>query len=160
MRTLTKVSIYLAMVAMCVTVALAGQADAKSKIRFNGFFQGKEIDTPHGTTLSVDGSATGLATHLGQFAMTYKVTVNLAEGSGIGSAHLTAANGDSIFTEIRGQAEPTETPGINSIEEINTITGGTGQFAGATGSFTVERLVELATGFTSGSLSGKITIRD
>lgn len=86
--------------------------------------------------------------------------MNLAEGSGIGSAHLTAANGDSIFTEIRGQAEPTETPGINSIEEINTITGGTGQFAGATGSFTVERLVNLTTGFTSGSLSGKITVRD
>ena len=85
MKTLSKVSIYLAMVAICLTVALAGQADAKSKIRFNGFFQGKEIDTPHGTTLSVDGSATGLATHLGQFAMTYKVTVNLAEGSGIGS---------------------------------------------------------------------------
>lgn len=160
MKTLSKVSIYLAMVAICLTVALAGQADAKSKIRFNGFFQGKEIDVPQGATLSVDGSATGLATHLGEFTMTYKVTVNLAEGSGIGSAHLTAANGDSIFTQIRGQAEPTETPGINSIEEVNTITGGTGQFAGATGSFTVERLLNLPTGFTSGSLSGKITVRD
>ena len=161
MKTLTKVGIYLAMLAMCLMVTLAGQADAKSKIRFNGFFQGVEIDVPQGgTTLLVDGSGTGLATHLGQFTMTYNVTVNLEEGSGIGSAHLTAANGDSIFTEIRGQAEPTETPGINSIEEINTITGGTGQFAGATGSFTVERLVNLPTGFTSGSLSGKITVRD
>jgi hypothetical protein len=160
MKTLSKVSLYLATAAICLTVALAGQADAKSKIRFNGFFQGKEIDVPQGGILSVNGSATGLATHLGEFTMTYKVTVNLAEGSGIGSAHLTAANGDSIFTELRGQAEPTETPGVNSIEEINTITGGTGQFAGATGSFTVERLIDLATGFTSGSLSGKITVRD
>ena len=160
MKTLSKVGIYLAMTAVCVTVALAGQADAKSKIRFNGFFQGKESDVPQGPTLSVDGSATGLATHLGEFTMTYEVTVNLVQGSGIGSAHLTAANGDSIFTTIRGQAEPTETPGINSIEEVNTITGGTGQFAGATGSFTVERLIDLATGVTSGSLSGKITVRD
>ena len=160
MKTLTKLSIYLGMVAVCLTVALAGAADAKTKIRFNGFFQGVENDVPQGATLLVDGRGTGLATHLGEFTVTYKVTVNLAEGSGIGSAHLTAANGDSIFTEIRGQAEPTETPGINSIEEINTITGGTGQFAGATGSFTVERLVNLTTGFTSGSLSGKITVRD
>ena len=160
MKTFTKFSIYLGMVAVCLTVALAGAADAKTKIRFNGFFQGVENDVPQGATLLVDGRGTGLATHLGEFTVTYKVTVNLAEGSGIGSAHLTAANGDSIFTEIRGQAEPTETPGINSIEEINTITGGTGQFAGATGSFTVERLVNLTTGFTSGSLSGKITVRD
>jgi hypothetical protein len=162
MKTLTKVSIHLAVVAMCLTVAFAGQADAKSKIRFSGFFQGKEIDVqpPDTTTLLVNGSGTGLATHLGEFTVTYTVTVNLVEGSGIGSAHLIAANGDSIFTQILGQAEPTETPGVNSIEEINTITGGTGQFAGATGSFTVERLVNLPTGFTSGSLSGKITIRD
>jgi hypothetical protein len=162
MKMLTKVSIYLAMVAMCLMVTLAGPADAKSKIRFSGFFQGQEIDVqpPGTTTLLVNGSGTGLATHLGEFTMTYNVTVNLVEGSGIGSAHLTAANGDSIFTQIRGQAEPTETPGINSIEEVNTITGGTGQFAGATGSFTVERLLNLPTGFTSGSLSGKITVRD
>jgi hypothetical protein len=44
-----------------------------------------------------------------------------------------------------------------SITEINTITGGTGRFAGAQGSFTVERLVNLATGFTSGSFHGTIT---
>ena len=100
MKTLSKVGIYLAMTAVCVTVALAGQADAKSKIRFNGFFQGKESDVPQGPTLLVDGSATGLATHLGEFTMTYEVTVNLVEGSGIGSAHLTAANGDSIFTRF------------------------------------------------------------
>jgi hypothetical protein len=161
MKTFTKLSIYLAMAAMCLTVALAGAADAKTKIRFNGFFQGVEHDVPQGgTTLLVDGSGTGLATHLGQFTVTWDATVNLSEASGVGSFHLIAANGDSIFAVDRGQAEPTETPGINSIEEINTITGGTGQFAGATGSFTVNRLVDLTTGVGSGSLSGKITIRD
>ena len=68
-----------------------------------------------------------------------------------------AANGDSIFTTIVGQGQPTDTPGVNRIAEINTITGGTGRFAGAVGSFTVERLVNLSTGFTSGSFHGTIT---
>jgi len=83
--------------------------------------------------------------------------VNLASDSGIGSAQLIAANGDSIFTTIVGQGEPTDIPGVNRIVEINTITGGTGRFAGAVGGFTVERLITLATGFTSGSFHGTIT---
>jgi hypothetical protein len=68
-----------------------------------------------------------------------------------------AANGDRVFTELLGQGTPTETPGISHIEEINTITGGTGRFVGATGSFIMERLVDLTTGSTSGSFNGTIT---
>ena len=36
-------------------------------------------------------------------------------------------------------------------------TGGTGRFAGATGEFTVERLVDTATGETEGSFEGTIS---
>jgi len=70
---------------------------------------------------------------------------------------LIAANGDSIYTSVAGSSEMTATPGVFSITEVNTITGGTGRFDGAQGSFTVERLINLATGFTSGSFHGTIT---
>jgi hypothetical protein len=83
--------------------------------------------------------------------------VNLADGSATGSFHFISASGDSIFTSVVGQGEPTETPGLNRIVEINTITGGTGRFAGAKGSFTLERLVDLNTGFTAGWFHGTIT---
>jgi hypothetical protein len=83
--------------------------------------------------------------------------VTLENGTATGSAHLIAANGDSIYTTVAGSSEMTATPGVNSITEINTITGGTGRFSGAQGSFTVERLIDLATGFTSGSFHGMIT---
>jgi hypothetical protein len=146
--------------AMIVAATLAVAASHK-QVPFKGSLQGQEIDTPQGgpppTTLSVDGNTTGIATHVGQFSFSYQLTVTLANGTATGSAQLIAANGDSIFTTIVGQGEPTDTPGVNRIVEINTITGGTGRFAGAAGSFTVERLVSLATGFTSGSFHGTIT---
>lgn len=156
-----KTTIYLPMAAMLLTAALAVPAAAQNQVPFKGSIQGHEIDTPQGgpppTTLSVDGSATGIATLFGQFSFTYQLTVNLANGTATGTARLIAANGDSIDTTVAGSSEQTATPGVDSITEINTITGGTGRFAGAQGSFTVERLVNLATGFTSGLFHGTIT---
>ena len=151
---------YLPMAAMILTVFAVPTA-AQNQVPFKGSIQGHEIDTPQGgpppTTLIVEGSVTGIATQVGQFSFTYQLTVTLANGTATGSAQLTAANGDSIFTTVAGSSEPTATPGVASITEINTITGGTGRFAGAQGSFTVERLVNLVTGFTSGSFHGTIT---
>ena len=156
-----KISSYVPMAAMLLTAALAVPASAEKQVPFKGSIQGHESDTPQGgpppTTLAVDGSATGIGTLVGQFSFTYQLTVNLTNGTATGSAHLIAANGDSIYTTIAGSSEETATPGVDSLTEINTITGGTGRFAGAQGSFTVERLVNLVTGFTSGSLHGTIT---
>ena len=45
------------------------------------------------------------------------------------------------------------------IVESYTITGATGRFAGAAGALTVERVVELATGVTSGRFKGNIAIQ-
>jgi len=43
------------------------------------------------------------------------------------------------------------------IKEINVITGGTGQFSGAQGSFIMERLASGVTFMTFGSFQGTIT---
>jgi hypothetical protein len=158
LKTMMKTSIYLPMAAMFLTAVLAGPLAAEKQVPFRGSLQGRETDVVQPpATLLVDGNGRGIATHLGRFTMTWNVTVNLLDGSGIGSCHLIAANGDSIFTTLVGQGEPTDTPGVRHIVEINTITGGTGRFADAKGSFTLERLIDLTTGFTSGSFHGTIT---
>jgi translation initiation factor RLI1 len=51
-------------------------------VPFHGFVSGVEIDEVQGTELLVDDSGMGIATQLGQFAVTWEVTVNLSNGSG------------------------------------------------------------------------------
>jgi len=68
-----------------------------------------------------------------------------------------AANGDSIFALFTGQETPTADPNVVSLVEVADITGGTGRFTGATGSFSLERVINLATGVSSGSFTGTIS---
>ena len=51
-----------------------------------------------------------------------------------------------------------ETPGTLNIVENYTITSGTGRFANASGTFTVERVANQATAETSGTISGNLVI--
>jgi hypothetical protein len=147
----------LQMTAMFLTAALAGPAAAEKEVPFKGSVQAVESIDVQPPKLFVDALGTGKATHLGRFTVTYQVEVDLPTGAGIGSAHFIAANGDSVFTEFIGQGNPTEDPDVSFIVETYTITGGTGRFAGATGSFTVQRLLNLVTGISSGSFDGTIT---
>ena len=88
--------------------------------------------------------------------MTSVLTITLAMLSSTGTATFTAANGDTLTATVRGQATLTTTPGVLSIVEDYTITGGTGRFADATGSFTLRSTVNQATGVSSGTFSGEI----
>jgi len=56
-----------------------------------------------------------------------------------------------------GLGVPTDIPNVIHIVEINTITGGTGRFAGAQGNFVVDRMVNLTTqpAITFGSFQGR-----
>jgi hypothetical protein len=77
------------------------------------------------------------------------VTVIVNTGRSTGHFTFTAANGDSISTELIGYGEAIFPPDPGPpthihIVEHNIITGGTGRFAGATGSFTLDRLVDVS----------------
>ena len=90
------------------------------------------------------------------------------QSSGTGPGHWIAANGDSIDTTAVASAKHVDMapcrvvgaePGDTYVKAtvIHTITGGTGRFAGAQGSFNVERLASPVTFMTSGSFDGTIT---
>jgi hypothetical protein len=137
-------------------VGLAGPNAAGKEVPFKGSIHSVETYVTQFPALFVDSSGSGEATHLGRFTVTSEFEVNLLTLAGSGSAHFIAANGDSLFTDVTGQATPTDDPDVLSIVEEFTITGGTGRFAGATGNFTVERVLDA--GVTSGSFEGAIVL--
>ncbi len=107
----------------------------------------------------VNGGGTATTTQLGQFTLVYAAMVDFASRFGNGGTRFIAADGDTIFTCVSGQASDTADPDVVSIVETNTIIGGTGRYADAKGSFTVNRLANRITGATSGSFDGSIIVR-
>lgn len=98
----------------------------------------------------------GIASHLGRFTVVGDFTLNLATASGGGSGAYTAANGDVLTVTTTGQA--VVGGGMATVTETVTVTGGTGRFAGATGSLTVVRRIVQATGVSSGTIDGSIIL--
>jgi hypothetical protein len=142
-----------------VAAPMASSASAGTSVPFAGSFNGAEVTTPNPpfppSSLSVVGNWSGVATHLGRFTVESHHTVIIATRTAMGTFTFTAANGDTVTASFTGQATPTANPDVLSVVEFGTITGGTGRFAGATGSFTVRRL--LAQGSTFGFFTGSIS---
>ena len=144
--------------AVLVVLGLAGPASAGEQLPFKGSFEGDVTVTPLAPPfVMVDVEATGNATQLGLFTLDIPHVVNRADRTAVGTYEFTAANGDKVYATFTGIAAPTATPGVLYIEETATITGGTGRFAGATGSFTSERWYDMIAGTTTGSFDGTIT---
>jgi len=72
-----------------------------------------------------------------------------------GTVIITAANGDQIFATHTGFAQELS-DGMLKVDFDNTITGGTGRFPGATGSFAIHSLVNESTGTGNATFDGTI----
>jgi hypothetical protein len=143
-----------------VAWGLAGQTLAAEHVPFKGSLDGVVTHTPvDPETDFVVVDAMGTATRLGRFTVTVPHLVDTPTRTAMGSYEFTAANGDTLTADFTGQAMPTQTVGVIAIVETATITGGTGRFAGATGSFVVERLFDRIADTTIGSFEGSIRLR-
>ena len=133
----------------------ATAAQSSQSVPFKGSFEGSQTLTPGVPPFgTINGSATGTGTHLGEFTVTFPHTVNFATRTGVGTYTFTAANGDTLTASFTGAAQGGP---IVSITEHATVTGGTGRFEGASGTFTVQRQFDPSTGATGGSFEGEIS---
>jgi len=109
----------------------------------------------------ISGTDEGNATHLGRFTAASEDTVNIATAQSTGTFNLTAADGDRIFTTTAGHETGFQPPNVSFVTQTATIVGGTGRFAGATGSFTVKIVQTIdfaaATATGTGSFAGRIS---
>ena len=146
----------LALAALAV-LGLTGPALAQQQVPFKGGLNGVvTVSPPTPQGLPVVVNATGNATQLGQFTLAIPHLVTRPTATG--TYQFVAANGDTLTASFSGKATPTATRGVLSIVEAATITGGTGRFAGATGSFTCVRLFNTVIGTTAGSFNGTISV--
>lgn len=147
----------MARTAFAAPVAKVIPADM-TRLSVRGIVHSTETYSTAFPTMLVTANGWGDVTELGRFTVNYETEVNLLDLSRVESAHFLGINGDSLQAKGVGQASEDQTPGIFRVVEIYTITGGTGRFTGASGTLTLKRVVDLATGSTAGTLEGYILI--
>jgi len=146
------------------TTSISGLAarspEEAALVPFRGDLEAIDTDTVSFPFLSVHLTGSGNATHLGSYTAVFDFRVDLRPPPtpAVGSFTLTGASGDSLSGGLIGLASIAK--GIATVVETATITGGTGRFAKATGSFIVTRTVVQATGVSSGSFDGTIDLHN
>lgn len=139
MKGILKGVVYLQLTTALLIPALNFSASAAPPLPMRGLYEGFETGELDFPTLYVHGNGTGNGTHLGRFTLTWEWVVDLPTLSGVGIITFTAANGDTLFTfSDDAQGYPTEDPNVLRFTRTHIITGGTGRFAGASGSFYAE----------------------
>ena len=145
------------MVAAALAVSLANPAAAADQVPFKGRLQGTVTVMPLVPPFaSVLAEGTGNASHLGRFTWEFPHVVNQALRVGSGTYVFMAANGDTLTVQVTGTATLLA-PGVLATTESGPITGGTGRFAGATGTITTQRTFFMALGTTTGTFEGTIS---
>ena len=144
--------------AIGVSMTTATGNGVVAAVPFKGEFEARlaqstPLDPP---LLSNLNEGAGHATHLGRFTLRIPHVVNTTTRVATGTYEFTAANGDTLLAGFTGQATPIA-PGVLAVVDSATITGGTGRFADAAGSFKVERVFTAATGQITGSFTGTIS---
>lgn len=147
--------------------ATAARAAEAAPVPIRGTLEGLHVSrTPLDPPFAFDRfEAEGQATHLGQFEVVIEATVDFGSRpvTGAGTYTFTAANGDRLVADHTGFSALVA-PGTVLITEHAIIDPdrSTGRFAGAQGTFTVERLADAATGVggqTVGTFEGTVTLR-
>ena len=136
------------------TEGAATAAKGGSELPFKGTYEGLETVGTVPSRHHLD--ATGNATHLGLFTVTADWTVTTA-GAIETNCTWTAANGDELFTRFTRRG--VFVPPTATFTETHTITGGTGRFANASGTFTVVQTRGLAMPYiNSATIDGTINL--
>ncbi len=108
----------------------------KKTVPFKAVFQVQSAVTQQGPPLLISATGTGYGTPIGKSSFVGHAQVD-ASNNFTDNGIITASNGDQIFETAKGPGPVVDpTNGNFLIISQNIITGGTGKYAGATGSYT------------------------
>ena len=141
--------------ALTLSLAVAAVTATAAETPFKGTVNAVETGETVFPNRLLDRHGTGTATYLGNYTEHVTMQIFIPTLSSTGAPTFTAANGDTMTATVVGQATRTS-PTTLSIVEHYTVTGGTGRFADASGTFDLESTLDQTTGASSGALSGAI----
>lgn len=111
----------------------------------------------------VSGTGTGRATHMGRATITVDECVDFVREPGrvhvYGSLVLTAANGDELHVSVDKVGDPPGPDGDAHVAGPFVVTGGTGRFAGASGSGTTTTDANVISSTATAELVGSLRRR-
>jgi hypothetical protein len=149
-------------ISSCPFLAVIAPALADEQVPFRGKFAGRTLSavpTDDPAVLLVTSGGGGEATHLGRYTFVSPHYANLVTGEAVGIQYFTAANGDVLIAEFSGQFLPIE-GGLLAATLEASVTGGTGQFEGATGSYTFDIVFNSATFRSVAMIDGTVSTPD
>lgn len=150
----------LAVLAAVLSVPFVAHAnDVALVLGYEGTFTPPELISIEPMIVQTTDQLTGYGTHLGHFTGIYPHQVNFTDSTFTGTVTFTGENGDTLIMTLGGTGTPTSET-TWSVSLTGTITGGTGQFYGATGSVAGTGTVDLAQLTTKAILVGTIDRED
>jgi hypothetical protein len=137
-------------------------ARAGTDLPFRGTLEARETSVPTagGRLVHLEGS--GTAAHLGRFTVVADFTLLIPSlrvedtPASPATVRYVAANGDVLEGRFTGQGVLSGTS-VFIVERV-TIVGGTGRFAGATGSFVQTRTLSRPTGLSTATFEGTLSL--
>ena len=119
-----------------LALLIAVTSSAQQTVPLKGHWSGLTLsaDVSNFPVISIVSGGGGKLSHFGNFTMVSPHTTNVITGETLGEQILTAANGDTLVAYCAGFPLPQVDGTVVGTLDC-TITGGTGRFAGATGSY-------------------------
>lgn len=152
---------FLAITLLCLVLFTAFKAGTPAPPRerpFHGTYEGS-VTVPVGIPVLEDVffTVTGHASLLGKFQMANIADIDLTTLSSQGSTTITAANGDELYTTYFTLGTDNG-DGTYTVVGEHEITGGTGRFKDADGSFTTYSLATMMTTLETVTIAGRVTM--
>ena len=149
-------------VALLLSAALVLPVSAGDQRPVRGQFHGSGVDIAQRCpdALTIGFAIEGTLSHLGRMTGSGSNCTEFTLGMGAvpiwdGIASVTAADGSTLNLAYEGQ-QGAPANGVASFFHSDTVVGGTGRFAGATGRLTIEGLIDFS-GFPEVKVSGAVS---
>jgi hypothetical protein len=158
---LHKLVVIVTLVALAVPVTALADEGTRIK-RFHGSDSGTFVITPTNNpdVVFTEDVTTGTANKgIGRYTVVASEFVNLATLEITGGVWTITSRKGTLTGTYAGAAAPTTDPAVITYHVTGPITGGTGRFAGASGTIVFDGVANLATGELSEKVSGVLILR-